>query len=72
MYTYNMLAAGLDKDTLLKPLLPCEDHLLECGVDNKIHRIKIMKGIETMQDVKKGIKIIEFCSQCLTSCNKNV
>ena len=53
MYTYNMLAAGLDKDTLLKPLLPCEDHLLECGVDNKIHRIKIMKGIETMQALNR-------------------
>ena len=53
MYTYNMLVAGIDKETLLNPLLPYEDHLIECGVDNKIHRIRIMQGIETMQALSR-------------------
>ena len=53
MYTYNMLASGIDKETLLNPLLPYEDHLIECGVDNKIHRMKIMQGIQTMQAINR-------------------
>ena len=53
MYTYNMLASGIDKETLLNPILPYEDHLIECGVDNKIHRMKIMQGIETMQAINR-------------------
>ena len=51
MYTYNMLVTGIDKETLLNPILPHEDHLIECGVDNRIHRIKIMQGIENMQAI---------------------
>ena len=46
MYTYNMLASGIDKETLLNPLLPYEDHLIECGVENKIHRMKIINKIQ--------------------------
>lgn len=49
MYTYSLLSTGIDKDTLLNsnnPFLPYEQHLIECGVDNKIHRVKILEKIQ--------------------------
>ena len=48
-YTYNLLSNGIDKETLLSPsspFVPQEQHLVECGVDNKIHRIKILQEIK--------------------------
>ena len=36
IYTYEMLNKGIDRDTLLS--INDEQLLLECGIDNKIHR----------------------------------
>lgn len=49
MYTYDMLISGVDKDTLLNPINPFltdEQLLTDCGITNKIHRIKILQGIK--------------------------
>ena len=55
VYTYNLLSTGIDKETLLNhnnPFLPKEQHLIECGVDNKIHRIKILQEVNIMQGMR--------------------
>ena len=44
VYTYDMLNAGIDRDTLL--LLNDEQLLVECGITNKIHRLKIQHGVK--------------------------
>ena len=49
VYTYVMLNSGVDKETLLNPINPFltdEQLLLDCGIGNKIHRIKILQGIK--------------------------
>ena len=49
VYTYDMLNCGVDKETLLNPINPFltdEQLLLDCGIGNKIHRIKILQGIK--------------------------
>ena len=38
IYTYEMLNKGIDRDTLLS--INDEQLLLECGIDNKIHRLE--------------------------------
>ena len=43
MYTYDMLKAGIDRDTLLN--INDEQLLVECGISNKIHRLKIQHGV---------------------------
>merc|ERR1711974_283150 len=43
VYTYDMLKAGIDRDTLLR--INEEQLLSECGIINKIHRLKILNGI---------------------------
>ena len=40
VYTYEMLKAGIDRDTLIR--INEEQLLSECGIINKIHRIKIL------------------------------
>ena len=44
VYTYEMLNKGIDRDTLLS--INDEQLLLECGITNKIHRIKIQQGVK--------------------------
>ena len=43
IYTYSMLNAGVDTDSLRRLT---EDHLLhECGIPNSIHRLRILESI---------------------------
>ena len=44
VYTYDMLKAGIDRETLL--LINDEQLLVECGITNKIHRLKIQQGVK--------------------------
>ena len=44
VYTYEMLNAGIDRDTLLS--INEEQLLQECGIKNKVHRIKINRGVK--------------------------
>ena len=44
VYTYDMLNAGIDRDTLMS--INEEQLLGECGIKNKIHRIKIQQGVK--------------------------
>ena len=44
VYTYDMLNAGIDRDTLMS--INEEQLLQECGIKNKIHRIKIQQGVK--------------------------
>ena len=44
MYTYDMLNAGIDRDTLMS--INEEQLLYECGIKNKIHRLKIQQGVK--------------------------
>ena len=44
VYTYDMLNAGIDRDTLMS--INEEQLLGECGIRNKIHRIKIQQGVK--------------------------
>ncbi len=44
VYTYDMLNAGIDRDTLMG--INEEQLLCECGIKNKIHRIKIQQGVK--------------------------
>ena len=44
VYTYDMLNKGIDRDTLLS--INDEQLLMECGISNKIHRIKIQQGVK--------------------------
>ena len=44
VYTYEMLNKGIDRDTLLS--INDEQLLFECGITNKIHRIKIQQGVK--------------------------
>jgi len=61
VYTYEMLNSGIDKDTLLD--FSDEQLLIDCGITNKIHRLKIQLG------VKKGQ---EDCSYSEETCEKNL
>ncbi|XP_059099008.1 probable serine/threonine-protein kinase yakA isoform X2 [Tigriopus californicus] len=44
VYTYDMINAGIDRDTLLN--INDEQLLSECGIKNKIHRLKIQQGVK--------------------------
>ena len=44
VYTYNMLKAGVNMETLL--LINDEQLLVECGITNKIHRLQIQQGVK--------------------------
>ena len=44
VYTYEMLKGGIDQDTLFS--INEEQLLIECGITNKIHRLKILQGIK--------------------------
>jgi len=44
VYTYEMLKSGIDQDTLFS--INEEQLLIECGIANKIHRLKILQGIK--------------------------
>ena len=44
IYTYDMLNAGIDRETLLH--INDEQLLVECGISNKIHRLKIQHGVK--------------------------
>jgi hypothetical protein len=44
VYTYEMLNKGIDRDTLLS--INDEQLLFECGITNKIHRLKIQQGVK--------------------------
>jgi hypothetical protein len=44
VYTYDMLNAGIDKDTLIS--INEEQLLCECGIKNKVHRMKIQRGVK--------------------------
>ncbi|XP_053987418.1 NAD(+) hydrolase sarm1 isoform X3 [Hylaeus volcanicus] len=47
IYTYSMLNAGVDKDSIRNL---SEDQLLtECGIGNSIHRLRILDAIKNMQ-----------------------
>ncbi|XP_011684352.1 PREDICTED: sterile alpha and TIR motif-containing protein 1 isoform X3 [Wasmannia auropunctata] len=47
IYTYSMLNAGVDKDSIRNL---SEDQLLsECGINNSIHRLRILDAIKNMQ-----------------------
>ena len=50
-YTYEMLNRGVDRQTLMR--INEEQLLQECGIRNKIHRLKIQEGVK----VERG----EFC-----------
>ena len=58
VYTYDMLNAGIDRDTLMS--INEEQLLCECGIKNKIHRIKIQQGVvficSSLIPIKKTIK----------------
>ena len=43
-YTYDMLNAGIDRQTLMG--INEEQLLVECGIKNKIHRLKIQQGVK--------------------------
>ena len=42
VYTYDMLNAGIDRDTLMS--INEEQLLCDCGIKNKIHLLKILQG----------------------------
>ena len=42
-YTYDMINAGIDRETLMH--INDEQLLTECGIANKIHRLKIQQGV---------------------------
>lgn len=44
VYTYDLLNSGIDKETLLT--FSDEQLLIDCGITNKIHRIKIIQGVK--------------------------
>jgi len=44
VYTYELLNNNIDKDTLLT--FSDEQLLIDCGITNKIHRIKILHGVK--------------------------
>lgn len=44
VYTYDMIIAGIDRETLLN--INDEQLLSECGIKNKIHRLKIQQGVK--------------------------
>ncbi len=63
VYTYHMINAGIDRDTLMN--INDEQLLSECGISNKIHRLKIQQGVK----VERG----EFGSITDESCiDKNL
>jgi len=48
VYTYELLNSGIDKETLLT--FSDEQLLIDCGINNKIHRIKILHGVKMTQE----------------------
>ena len=57
VYTYEMLKAGIDKETLLR--INEEQLLSECGITNKIHRLKILQGVK----MERGeVSLTDDCS----------
>ncbi|XP_040569570.1 NAD(+) hydrolase sarm1 [Lepeophtheirus salmonis] len=44
VYTYEMLNAGIDRDVLLT--INDEQLLIECGIRNRIHRLRIQQGVK--------------------------
>lgn len=44
VYTYDMINAGIDRETLMN--INDEQLLSECGIKNKIHRLKIQQGVK--------------------------
>eukprot|EP00092_Neocalanus_flemingeri_P003601 GFUD01003864.1.p1 GENE.GFUD01003864.1~~GFUD01003864.1.p1 ORF type:complete len:1212 (+),score=220.77 GFUD01003864.1:159-3794(+) len=48
VYTYEMLNSGIDKDTLLT--FSDEQLLIDCGITNKIHRLKIQHGVKMTRE----------------------
>jgi hypothetical protein len=46
VYTYDMINAGINKETLLHINLNDDQLLSECGISNKIHRLKILQGVK--------------------------
>ena len=47
VYTYDLINAGIDHDTLMH--INDEQLLSECGIKNKIHRLKIQQGVKMEQ-----------------------
>lgn len=47
IYTYSMLNAGVDKESFKN--LTDEQLVLECGITNSIHRLRILNTIKSMQ-----------------------
>ena len=62
VYTYDMISAGIDRETLLN--INDEQLLSECGISNKIHRLKILQGVK----VERG----EFSITDDSSIDKNL
>ncbi len=58
VYTYDMINAGIDRDTLMN--INDEQLLSECGIANKIHRLKIQQGVK----VERGDFSITDESKC--------
>jgi hypothetical protein len=57
VYTYDLINAGIDHDTLMT--INDEQLLSECGIKNKIHRLKIQQGAK----VERGeFSITDECS----------
>ncbi|KAK6625700.1 hypothetical protein RUM43_005999 [Polyplax serrata] len=48
IYTYSMLNAGVDRDSLRN--LKEEQLILECGIANSIHRLRILDTIKVLED----------------------
>lgn len=47
IYTYSMLNAGVDKDSIKN--LTDDQLIIECGIGNSIHRLRILDSIKNMQ-----------------------
>jgi len=47
IYTYSMLNAGIDMDSIRN--LSEDQLLVECGITNSIHRLRILDAIKNMQ-----------------------
>lgn len=50
MYTYAMMAAGIDKESLKN--LSEDQLIMDCGIENSIHRARILKEIESLKGLK--------------------
>jgi hypothetical protein len=49
VYTYELLNSGIDKETLFSSFSD-EQLLIDCGITNKIHRIKIQHGVKMSRE----------------------